>query len=106
MIQNHKLFIALELNLPGSHLNLVLSESDKTHVLLFFMKRGIQRKRCMPTHLQQRKGCSDCKDLLEDDCLWKKSPLLSEAPSFSARRKQQKALGPTLQDERNIKSRI
>lgn len=104
-------FISLELNFPGSHLNLVLSESDKTGVLLFFKKWRIQMNCCMPTHLQQKKGCSNCKDLLEDHCLlraglWKRSPLLLEVLSFSARGRQQEALRPTLQDERNIESKF
>lgn len=111
IVQKYKLLIDLELKLPGSHLNFILRESDKTHVLLFFKKWRIQMNHCMPTHLQPHKGCSGCKDLLKGHCLqtaglWKKSPLLLQVLAFSVRCRHQKALRPTLQDKRHINSRI
>jgi len=57
--------------------------------------------------LLQRKGCSDCKDQLNDHSLqtaglWKTSPLLSEVLSLPAGRKLLKALGLPWQDRRNV----
>lgn len=100
-------FINLELSLPGSQQNLVLSECEKTQVLLSLKSQRIPVNHCMPSAAEE--SCSDCKDLLKDHCLqtaalWKKSSLPSEALLFSARHRQQKVLRPILQDKRNMKS--
>lgn len=47
-------FISLELSLPGSHPNLVLSESDKIQVVLSLKNWRIPVNHCMPSAAEER----------------------------------------------------